>query len=120
VTQRLLKAALEARAVPYSDDELRELAAHCTEQEDDATKVERQVRKSAAALLLASRVGQRFDGIVTGASSKGTWVRITHPAAEGKVVRGAQGLDVGDRVQVQLVDTDVERGFIDFARAGSR
>ena len=85
-----------------------------------ATKVERQVRKSAAALLLASRVGERFEGIVTGASGKGTWVRITHPAAEGKVVRGAQGLDVGDRVQVQLVDTDVERGFVDFARAGTR
>jgi VacB/RNase II family 3'-5' exoribonuclease len=120
VTQRLLKAALEARAAPYADDELRELAAHCTEQEDDAAKVERQVRKSAAALLLASRVGQRFEGIVTGASSKGTWVRLTHPAAEGKVVRGSEGMDVGDRVQVELVDTDVERGFVDFARAGRR
>jgi exoribonuclease-2 len=120
VTQRLLKAALEERDAPYSDDELGELARHCTEQEDDAAKVERQVRKSAAALLLASRVGQRFHGIVTGASSKGTWVRITHPAAEGKVVRGAQGLDVGDRVEVQLVDTDVERGFVDFARSGRR
>src|SRR5262249_14221778 len=101
-------------------DELGALAAHCTEQEDDANKVERQVRKSAAALLLASRVGQRFEAIVTGASSKGTWVRIVHPAAEGKVVRGAAGLDVRDRLEVELVHTDVERGFVDFARAGAR
>ena len=72
--------------------------------------------KSAAALLLASRVGERFDGLVTGASAKGTWVRILHPTTEGKVVRGSQGLGVGDRVRVELVHTDVERGFIDFAR----
>jgi exoribonuclease-2 len=120
VTQRLLKAALAAAPVPYDDGELGELARHCTEQEDDAAKVERQVRKSAAALLLRGRVGQRFESIVTGASAKGTWVRITHPVAEGKVVRGAQGLDVGDRVQVELVGTDVEKGFVDFARAGAR
>ena len=74
------------------------------------------MRKSAAALLLESRVGERFDGIVTGASAKGTWVRIDHPAAEGKVVRGYEGLDVGDHVVVELVNTDVERGFVDFAR----
>ena len=117
LTQRLLKAALSGALAPYRDDELAELARHCTEQEDNATKVERRVRKSAAALLLESRVGERFDGIVTGASSKGTWVRIDHPAAEGKVVRGYQGLDVGDHVIVELVDTDVERGFVDFARA---
>jgi VacB/RNase II family 3'-5' exoribonuclease len=117
LTQRLLKAALSGTPTPYSNDELGALARHCTEQEDNATKVERQVRKSAAALLLESRVGERFDGIVTGASSKGTWVRIDHPAAEGKVVRGSKGLDVGDHVVVELVDTDVERGFVDFARA---
>jgi exoribonuclease-2 len=120
VTQRLLKAALAAAPVPYPEDELGELARHCTEQEDDAAKVERQVRKSAAALLLRGRTGQRFDAVVTGASSKGTWVRITHPVAEGKVVRGAEGLDVGDRVPVELVGTDVEKGFVDFARAGQR
>jgi ribonuclease R len=85
-----------------------------------AAKVERQVSKSAAALLLASRIGEQFDGLVTGASEKGTWVRILHPAIEGKVVRGSQGLDVGDRVRVELVNTDVERGFIDFARPGAR
>ena len=117
LTQRLLKAALSGAPTPYRNDELGDLARHCTEQEDNATKVERQVRKSAAALLLESHVGERFDGIVTGASSKGTWVRIDHPAAEGKVVRGSKGLDVGDHVVVELVDTDVERGFVDFARA---
>jgi exoribonuclease R len=118
LTQRLLKAALSGTPAPYRKDELGELARHCTEQEDNATKVERQVRKSAAALLLESRVGERFDGIVTGASPKGTWVRINGPAAEGKVVRGYKGLDVGDHVAVELVDTDVEHGFVDFARVG--
>jgi exoribonuclease-2 len=86
-------------------------------QEDGAAKVERQVRKSAAALLLAPRVGARFDAIVTGASQKGTWARVARPPVEGKVVRGFEGLDVGDRLRVELVHTDVERGFIDFVRA---
>jgi exoribonuclease-2 len=115
VTQRLLKAALAARPAPYDNDELAILARHCTEQEDDAAKVERQVAKSAAAQLLRSRIGARFDGLVTGASEKGTWVRITGPAAEGRLVRGFEGIDVGDRVRVQLVHADVARGFIDFA-----
>ncbi|MFZ0680297.1 RNB domain-containing ribonuclease [Candidatus Binatus sp.] len=115
ITQRLLKAALSGEPSPYSSDELNDLAGHCTDQEDNASKVERQVRKSAAALLLEPRVGDRFDGIVTGASPKGTWVRIDHPAAEGRVMRGYKGFDVGDHVTVELVDTDVERGFIDFA-----
>jgi exoribonuclease-2 len=118
VSQRLLKAALAGRAPPYSNDELRALAAHCTEQEDNATKVERQVQKSAAALLLARRIGATFDAIVTGASEKGTWVRISHPTVEGRVVRGFEGLDVGDAVRVELVHTDASRGFIDFARLG--
>jgi VacB/RNase II family 3'-5' exoribonuclease len=117
ITQRLLKAALAGRPAPYADDELRALAAHCTQQEGNAAKVERQVRKSAAAALLAPRVGQRFDGIVTGASEKGTWVRISQPLAEGRVVKGFEGLDVGDRVRVELVQADVVRGFIDFARS---
>jgi exoribonuclease-2 len=120
IAQRLLKAALAGAKVPYSDDELAALAGHCTLQEDNAEKVERQVRKSAVALLLVSRIGQRFDGIVTGASEKGTWVRVSGPSAEGKVVRGFEGLDVGDRVRVELVRTDVERGFIDFARVKER
>jgi VacB/RNase II family 3'-5' exoribonuclease len=117
ITQRLLKAAIEGRAQTYPDDELRQLALHCTDQEDDATKIERQVRKSAAAALLAPRVGERFEAIVTGASSKGTWVRIFDPAVEGKLTRGADGADVGDRLRVRLAHTDVERGFIDFERA---
>jgi VacB/RNase II family 3'-5' exoribonuclease len=116
ITQRLLKAALAGQPVPYTNAQLGELARHCTEQEDNATKVERRVRKSAAALLLQSRIGQRFDAVVTGASAKGTWVRIDAPATEGRVVRGYEGLDVGDRTRVELVDTDAERGFVDFAR----
>ncbi|HTP52680.1 MAG TPA: RNB domain-containing ribonuclease [Anaeromyxobacteraceae bacterium] len=116
VTQRLLKAALAGEPPPYPADELRALARHCTEQEDAAAKVERRVRKSAAALLLARRVGEAFDGIVTGASEKGTFVRISKPAVEGKVLRGFEGLDVGDAVKVRLLHTDVERGFVDFGR----
>jgi VacB/RNase II family 3'-5' exoribonuclease len=116
LTQRLLKSALTGRALEYSADELRALAAHCTEQEDNAAKVERQVGKSAAALLLAPRIGQAFDAIVTGAADKGTWVRIASPTAEGKLVSGVAGLAVGDPVRVRLVQTDVERGFIDFER----
>jgi exoribonuclease-2 len=117
VTQRLVKAALAGQECPYAVADLEELARHCTEQEDDAAKIERQVQKSAAAMLLAGRKGERFDGIVTGASSKGTWVRVFRPPAEGRVVRGEKGLDVGERVTVVLLDTDVERGFVDFARA---
>ena len=116
MTHRLLKAALEGGRLPYTLDELGALAKHCTEQQVNADKVERSVRKSAAALLLARRIGQRFDAIVTGAAQKGTWVRIQEPLAEGRVVRGFEGLDVGDRVRVELVHTDAARGFIDFVR----
>jgi VacB/RNase II family 3'-5' exoribonuclease len=115
VTQRLLKAALAGRPAPYSRDDLEKVARHCTDQEDNANKVERQVQKSAAALLLESRVGERFQGMVTGASEKGTWVRILAPPVEGRVVDGFEGLDVGEKVTVELVETNVERGFIDFA-----
>jgi len=116
ITQRLLKAALTKRASPYNDAELEDLAAHCTLQEHNAAKVERAVNKSAAASLLASRIGANFDAIVTGASDKGTWVRISSPTTEGKVVKGFEGLDVGDHVRVVLLHTDVAHGFIDFAR----
>jgi VacB/RNase II family 3'-5' exoribonuclease len=116
ITHRLVKAALAGDEPPYSVDELAELAEHCTNQEDAANKVERHVRKSAAAYMLADRVGDTFDGIVTGASSKGTWVRIFNPPIEGKVVRGSQGLDIGDRTRVKLLGVDVDRGFIDFGR----
>ncbi len=116
VTQRLLKAALAGEPPPYGKNELEALALHCTEQENNAAKVERQVRKSAAAMLLANRTGERFDAIVTGASEKGTWVRTTHPAAEGRLIKRFEGLGVGDHIRVELVHTDVERGFVDFAR----
>jgi len=116
IMQRLLKAALEARPAPYTDNELQAMAVHCTIQEDNAAKVERQLRKSAAALLLSSRVGEHFDAIVTGASDKGTWVRISAPTAEGKLVKGFDGIDVGDRIRVALLNTNVKRGFIDFER----
>ena len=118
ITQRLVKAALKNQPSPYSADELQELARHCTEAEDAANKVERQVRKSAAACLLASRINERFDAIVTGAGAKGTWVRIFHPPVEGKLVHGREGLDIGDRLRVKLVGVDVEAGFIDFVRTG--
>jgi VacB/RNase II family 3'-5' exoribonuclease len=118
ITQRLLKAALGGRSAPYKNDELQALAKHCTEEEDAAKKVERQVEKSAAAMLLESRIGERFDAIVTGASDQGTWVRLLHPPIEGKLVSGFQGMDVGHRVLVQLIHTDVERGYIDFKRVG--
>ena len=116
ITQRLLKAAVAGRSPPYENDELAALAKHCTEEEDAAKKVERQVGKSAAALLLESRIGERFDAIVTGASAKGTWVRLLDPPVEGRLVHGFEGIDVGHRVRVQLTHTDVEQGFIDFKR----
>ncbi len=116
ITQRLLKAAMAEDSMPYATDELEELAKHCTENEDAAKKVERQVEKSAAAMVLGSRINQQFDAIVTGASAKGTWVRLLHPPVEGKVVSGFEGLDVGHKCRVQLLRTDVERGYIDFKK----
>ena len=118
VTQRLLKAATDGGTWPYSKDELDALATHCTQAEDAANKVERQVGKSAAALLLESRVGEQFDSLVTGASDKGTWVRLLTVPIEGRLTRGSAGFDVGDRVRVRLAAVDVERGFIDFERVG--
>jgi VacB/RNase II family 3'-5' exoribonuclease len=119
ITQRLLKAALAGKAVPYTYAELSVLAQHFTAQEDAANKVERQVGKSAAALLLESKIGQQFDAIVTGASDKGTWARLLIIPVEGKVEQGFEGLDVADRVRVQLISINVERGFIDFKTVGS-
>src|SRR5262249_44233643 len=116
ITQRLVKAALAGRPAPYTVDELGQLAAHCTTQEDAANKVERQVRKSATALLVSERIGERFDAIVTGVSPAGTFIRVSTPPIEGMLVSGARGLDVGDHVNVRLVRVDVDRGFIDFER----
>ncbi len=116
ITQRLLKSVLSGAPPAYPADVLDELARHCTQKENDANKVERRLEKSAAALLLSSRIGDTFDSVITGASEKGTWARIFAPPVEGRVVRGFKDLDVGDRVQVRLLDTDVEQGYIDFAR----
>jgi exoribonuclease-2 len=119
LTQRLVRAAIAGQPAPYRMDELDALAAHCTEAEDEATKVERRVAKSAAALLLESRLGEQFDSIVTGASEKGTWVRLVTVPVEGKLVQGFEGADVGDRIRVQLTSVDVQRGFIDLSKVRS-
>lgn len=116
ITQRLLKAALLGKEAPYTNSQIESLAALCTEKEDAAAKVERLVKKSAAAMLLSSQVGNHFEGIVTGASAKGTWIRVFQPPVEGKVMLGAENVDVGDKIKVQLVSVDIEKGFIDFAR----
>ena len=112
VTQRIVKNC--ARGAAYSLAQLNEIATHGSEREAAAEKVERRVHKSAAASLLKSRIGEKFQGIITGAADKGTFVRLFHPHAEGKIVKGQQGLRVGDKVTVTLQDTDVQRGFIDF------
>lgn len=117
LTQRLLKAALTGPAKNvYSLPELQSLARHCTQQEDAANKVERQVKKCAAAELLEDKKGCLFSALVTGSSDKGIWVRIKNPPVEGKLVRGSHKVKVGDRLRVRLLATDVEKGFIDFAR----
>jgi exoribonuclease-2 len=116
ITQRLLKTAIAGEPMPYTTDELANLASHCTLEEDAAKKVERLVEKSAAAMVMESKIGQEFDAIVTGASEKGTWVRIMQPPVEGKLISGVEGMDVGQRLRVKLVHTDAERGFIDFKK----
>ena len=116
VTQRLIKAALAGRPAPYSHDELGAIAGRCMEREDAANRVERLVRKAAAAMVLQHRVGEVFDAVVTGASPKGTWVRVKSPIVEGKLeLRGGSPVQVGDRLRVKLTRVDPPRGFIDFA-----
>jgi exoribonuclease-2 len=117
VTQRIVKAALAGAPPPYGSDELTAIARHCTLQEDNARKVERQLLKAAAAVLLLPRIGETFDAIVTGATAKGTFVRIQRPTVEGRVVGGFEGLDVADTVRVRLLAVDAGQGFIDFERA---
>ena len=119
VTQRLVKAAVAGVPAPYTNDELAAIAAKCTERENAANRVERIARKAAAALLLEHRIGSVFDAIVTGVNKDGTYVRLLSPPAEGRVVRGEAGMDVGERVRVKLVSTDAARGFIDFAGLSS-
>jgi len=114
ITQRLVKAAISGAPAPYTDQELTSIAAHCTEREDAENKVERTMRKVAAAILLGHRIGEVFDGIVTGANEKGTYARLFRPPAEGRILRGEHGLDVGDKVRLRLIHTDPDRAFIDF------
>jgi exoribonuclease R len=115
VTQRLVKAAIAGDETPYALEALQAIARHCTLQEDNASRVERQVLKAAAAFLLHERIGESFDAIVTGASPKGTYVRIASPLVEGRLVRGEEGADVGDVLRVRLLAVDPEQGFLDFA-----
>jgi len=116
VTQRLLKSAIAGHSNPYSIEQLGQIAHHCTLKEDDVRKVERQVEKSANAMLMKSRIGEVFEAIVSGAAPKGTWIRLYHPHVEGKLVSGFRGLEVGHRLKVRLIQIDVESGFIDFER----
>ena len=116
VTQRILKSVAAGTPPPYTDAELVSIASRCTERENAANKVERHMRKSAAAMLLGNRIGDILTAIVTGASPKGTYVRTLSPPAEGRLMQGERGADVGDTIHVRLLHTDVERGFIDFAR----
>ncbi len=116
VTQRLIKASIAGQRSPYSDDDLTAIAANCTQKEDAERKVERAMQKRVAAVALQNKVGQTFAGVVTGVTPKGVFVRVVDPPVEGRLMRGEQGLDVGDRVQVKLLSTNPERGFIDFGR----
>jgi exoribonuclease-2 len=117
VTQRLVKATIAKAPAPYTDDELAAIAAHCTERENAANRVERLSRKAAAAILLQPDIGTVYDAIVTGVNADGTYVRLLSPPAEGRVMRGEQGMDVGERVRVRLIATNPARGFIDFEAA---
>jgi len=116
ITQRILKSVLNTTQMPYSLTDLTELASHCTQKEDDANKVERQVAKSAAAMLLSSRINSQFDAICTGAGDHGTWVRIFQPPVEGRLFSGFEGIDVGNKLKVKLVHVDIDKGFIDFEK----
>jgi exoribonuclease-2 len=117
VTQRLIKAMLAGQKNPYSDDELTAIAANCTQKEDAARKVEREMSKRLAAVAMQSKIGQVFDAIVTGATNHGTFVRVLQPHVEGMLAQGQNGLDVGDKIRAKLIRTDVQKGYIDFARA---
>jgi exoribonuclease-2 len=115
VTQRLLKALLAHQPAPYSDAELDTVARNCTLKEDAARKVQRDMTKRIAAVAMAGRVGEQFTAVVTGVTPKGVFVRIDEPPVEGRLMRGEQGVDVGDQIHVSLLSTDPQRGFIDFA-----
>ena len=117
VTQRLIKALLDGKSGPYSDNDLAAIASNCTEKGDAARKVEREMSKRLAAIAMSHRVGETFDAIITGTTPKGTFVRVMQPHIEGLLAQGAQGLHVGDKLRAKLVRTDPQHGFIDFAKA---
>jgi exoribonuclease-2 len=117
VTQRLIKALLDGKPNPYSDDELAGIATNCTQKGDAARKVEREMSKRLAAVAMCHRVGETFDAIVTGVTPHGTFVRVLQPHIEGLLAQGAQGLHVGDKIRAKLTRIDVQHGFIDFVRA---
>ena len=116
VIQRLIKSVLAQAATPYTKNELRDIAGWCSDRDQASKKVERFMRKVEAAVLLSERVGETFEGIITGASIKGTYVRLIHPPAEGRIIHGEEGLDVGQKVRVRLTSLDPAQGFIDFVR----
>jgi VacB/RNase II family 3'-5' exoribonuclease len=117
VTQRLIKSLLGGKPGPYSDNDLAAIAANCTEKGDAARKVEREMSKRLSAVAMSRRVRETFDAVVTGVTPKGTFVRVMQPHIEGLLAQGAQGLHVGDRLRAKLTRTDVQHGFIDFAKA---
>ncbi len=116
VTQRLLKSTIAGNSIPYSTEQMEQIAQHCTLKENDVKKVERQVEKSANAILMESRIGEIFEAIVSGASPKGTWIRLFHPYVEGKLVNGFKGLKVGHKLKARLTHINMELGYIDFER----
>ncbi len=120
VTQRLIKAALASQPAPYSDAELAAIALNCTTKEDAARKVEREMAKRIAAVVMSNRIGEVFDAIVTGVNPHGTFVRVLKPAVEGLLAQGQQGADVGDKLRVKLIRADVQHGYLDFARENTQ
>jgi exoribonuclease-2 len=117
VTQRLIKASLDGKPGPYTDNDLAAIALNCTQKGDAARKVEREMSKRLSAITVSNRIGETFDAMVTGTTPKGTFVRVVQPHMEGLLTQGAQGLDVGDKLRAKLVRTDVQHGFIDFVKA---
>jgi exoribonuclease-2 len=116
IVQRLVKATLAGEPSPYTFEELSAIAARCNERESAARKVERQMRKTVAASVMAAHIGETFEAVVTGITAGGTFARITNPPVDGRLVAGEEGLQVGEKVRVRLIKTEPERGFIDFAR----
>jgi len=120
VTQRVLHAMMANAPAPYSDEDLNAIAMHCNDADKALRKIERDMQKRVAAVAMAHRIGEVFAGVVTGATDKGTYVRVIRPPFEGRVIQGEDGLDVGDKVNVKLLHTDPARAFIDLAKVGAK